>query len=72
LQPLRWVLVGLKPVLSPSRADKGADSVSSVEPDELQRLCQKTRDASQAVGNFRYDRQPAESGSNPCDPFISC
>jgi pseudaminic acid synthase len=46
-----------------SRADKGPDSEFSVEPDELQRLCQDTHDAWQALGQVGYDRPPAEAGS---------
>jgi pseudaminic acid synthase len=46
-----------------SRADKGPDSEFSIEPDELQRLCQETHDAWQALGQVSYDRQPAEAGS---------
>ena len=46
-----------------SRADKGPDSECSIEPDELQRLCQETHDAWQALGQIGYDRQPAEAGS---------
>jgi N-acetylneuraminate synthase len=46
-----------------SRADKGPDSEFSIEPDELKRLCQDTRDAWQALGQVGYDRQPAEAGS---------
>ena len=46
-----------------SRADKGPDSEFSIEPDELERLCQDTHDAWQALGQVGYDRQPAEAGS---------
>jgi len=46
-----------------SRADKGPDSEFSIEPDELQRLCQETNDAWQALGQVGYLRQPAEAGS---------
>jgi len=46
-----------------SRSDKGPDSEFSVEPDELARLCQDTKDAWMALGHIGYDRQPAEAGS---------
>jgi N-acetylneuraminate synthase len=46
-----------------SRADKGPDSEFSIEPYELQRLCQETHDAWQALGQVGYDRQPAEAES---------
>lgn len=46
-----------------SRADKGPDSEFSIEPKELQKLCQDTRDAWQSLGRVGYDRQPAEAGS---------
>lgn len=46
-----------------NRADKGPDSEFSIEPDELQRLCQETHDAWHALGQVGYERQPAEAGS---------
>jgi pseudaminic acid synthase len=46
-----------------SRSDKGPDSEFSIEPDELQRLCQETYDAWQALGQVGYDRHPSEVGS---------
>jgi sialic acid synthase SpsE len=46
-----------------SRADKGPDSEFSIEPDELARLCQETKDAWMALGHIGYDRQPTEAGS---------
>lgn len=46
-----------------SRADKGPDSEFSIEPYELQQLCQGAYDAWQALGQVGYDRQPAEEGS---------
>lgn len=46
-----------------NRADKGPDSEFSIEPDELQRLCQETHDAWHALGRVGYERQPAEVGS---------
>lgn len=46
-----------------SRADKGPDSEFSIEPDELTRLCQETKDAWMALGHIGYGRQPAEAGS---------
>ena len=47
-----------------SRTDKGPDSEFSIEPEELQRLCQEAHDAWQALGQAGYERQPAEAGSN--------
>lgn len=46
-----------------SRADKGPDSEFSIEPHELQRLCQETNDAWKSLGQIGYDRKPAEAGS---------
>lgn len=46
-----------------SRTDQGPDSEFSIEPDELKRLCQETREAWQALGQVGYERQPAEAGS---------
>lgn len=46
-----------------SRSDKGPDSEFSIEPDELARLCQETKDAWMALGHTGYDRKPAEAGS---------
>lgn len=46
-----------------SRQDKGPDSEFSLEPDELQRLCQETKDAWMALGNPGYERQVAEEAS---------
>ena len=46
-----------------SRADKGPDSESSLEPDELDRLCADTRHAWLALGRAGFERQQAEAGS---------
>lgn len=46
-----------------SRADKGPDSEFSIEPVELARLCQDTRDVWSALGRVGYERQLAEEGS---------
>lgn len=46
-----------------SRADKGPDSEFSLEPVELQRLCQDVKDAWFALGRVGFDRQPAEKAS---------
>lgn len=46
-----------------SRADKGPDSEFSLEPAELERLCQDTQDAWRALGKAGYQRQVAEEGS---------
>jgi pseudaminic acid synthase len=46
-----------------SRADKGPDSAFSLEPAELERLCQDTEDAWRALGKAGYQRQVAEEGS---------
>jgi N-acetylneuraminate synthase len=46
-----------------SREDKGPDSMFSIEPDELTRLCQDTKDAWSALGRVGYQRQKAEEGN---------
>jgi pseudaminic acid synthase len=46
-----------------SRADKGPDSEFSIEPSELEKLCQDTRDVWTALGEVGYERQQAETGS---------
>ncbi len=46
-----------------SRADKGPDSEFSLEPDELRRLCQDSRDAWSALGSRGFERQQAEEAS---------
>lgn len=46
-----------------SRKDKGPDSDFSLEPGELIRLCEETRDAWQAIGKPGFNRQSAEEGS---------
>ena len=43
-----------------SRKDKGPDSVFSIEPDELEKLCMESGQAWQALGKASYDRAPAE------------
>lgn len=45
------------------RNDKGPDSEFSIEPIELKRLCQDTRDAWHALGNVGFERQKAEEAS---------
>jgi N-acetylneuraminate synthase len=46
-----------------SRSNKGPDSEFSIEPAELERLCQETHDAWLALGKVGYQRQSAEEGS---------
>ena len=46
-----------------SRADKGADSEFSLEPDELKSLCEDTKIAWQALGKAGYERKPAENAN---------
>lgn len=46
-----------------SRKDGGPDSGFSIEPDELERLCQDARNAWAAVGKEGYSRQSAEDGN---------
>jgi pseudaminic acid synthase len=46
-----------------SRNDKGPDCEFSLEPHELQRLCEDVRDAWMALGRAGFERQPAEAGS---------
>lgn len=46
-----------------SRSDKGPDSEFSIEPAELERLCQETHDAWLALGKVGYQRQSAEEAS---------
>jgi N-acetylneuraminate synthase len=46
-----------------SRAEKGPDSEFSIEPDELKRLCQDTKDAWLSLGKPGFERQRAEEGS---------
>jgi len=43
-----------------SRQDKGPDSEFSLEPGELKRLCEETKNAWQALGQRSYRLQPAE------------
>lgn len=46
-----------------SRKDKGPDSDFSLEPEELQRLCDESRAAWSALGNGEFAQQKAEAGS---------
>ncbi|MFT7388527.1 MAG: pseudaminic acid synthase [Candidatus Endobugula sp.] len=46
-----------------SRADKGPDSEFSIEPAELDMLCNDTHDAWLTLGKASYQRQSAEEGS---------
>jgi N-acetylneuraminate synthase len=46
-----------------ARADGGADSAFSLEPDELLALCEGCRTAWSALGSVNYDLLPAERGS---------
>lgn len=46
-----------------NREDKGPDSEFSLEPHELQRLCQDTYDAWSALGKPGFERQKAEIGN---------
>lgn len=46
-----------------SRSEKGPDSEFSIEPAELTRLCQDTRDAWAALGRVGFERQQAEDSS---------
>jgi len=46
-----------------NRQDKGPDSEFSIEPAELKRLCQDTRDAWAALGRAGFVRQKAEESS---------
>ncbi len=46
-----------------SRQDKGPDSEFSIEPHELKRLCQDTRDAWSSLGRPGFERQQAEESS---------
>ena len=46
-----------------SRQDKGPDSDFSIEPPELKRLCQDTRDAWLALGRPGFERQQVEDAS---------
>lgn len=46
-----------------SRSDEGADSKFSIEPHELRRLCEETKDAWTSLGQIGNNRQPAEAGS---------
>lgn len=46
-----------------NRADNGPDSVFSLEPGDLQRLCQDAHDAWSALGSTGFKRQQAEAGS---------
>jgi N-acetylneuraminate synthase len=46
-----------------SRADKGPDSEFSIEPNELEQLCQDTKSAWLALGQGGFERQKSEEGS---------
>ncbi len=46
-----------------SRKDKGPDSDFSIEPHELKRLCEDTRDAWLALGRASFERQETEVAS---------
>lgn len=46
-----------------SRLDKGPDSEFSIEPDELKRLCQDTKDAWSALGRAGFERNQVEEAS---------
>jgi N-acetylneuraminate synthase len=46
-----------------SRRDKGPDSEFSLEPDELKRLCEETKDAWRALGQGSYRLKSAEQES---------
>ena len=46
-----------------SRADKGPDSAFSLEPADLERLCQEAKRAWLALGQAGFERQEAEQGS---------
>lgn len=46
-----------------NRQDRGPDCEFSIEPAELKRLCQDTRDAWFALGNAGFERQQAEEAS---------
>ncbi len=46
-----------------SRQDKGPDSEFSLEPSELKRLCEDTRNAWSALGCAGFERQKAEEAS---------
>ena len=47
-----------------SRSEKGPDSEFSLEPRELERLCQDAEEAWLALGKVGYERQEAEKNSN--------
>ncbi len=46
-----------------NRQDKGPDSVVSLEPNELENLCQYAKDAKLAIGVVDYERKSAEEAS---------
>ncbi len=46
-----------------SRLDRGPDSEFSIEPAELKRLCQDSRDSWSSMGKIGFDRQEAEEAS---------
>lgn len=46
-----------------ARADGGPDAAFSLEPDELQHLCNDVKTAWSALGKVNFDRKPSESGN---------
>ena len=46
-----------------SRSDKGPDSEFSLEPQELQRLCEEVKASWAALGSTGFSREKAEQGS---------
>lgn len=46
-----------------SRSEKGPDSEFSIEPDELEKLCEATTDAWRSLGKSDYNRYSSELGS---------
>ena len=46
-----------------SRKDKGPDSQFSIEPEELKKLCEKTRNAWLALGRSGFERQQSEKNN---------
>ena len=53
-----------------SRADKGPDSEFSLEPFDLERLCNETKEAWQALGKPGFERQQAEERSEVFRRFL--
>ena len=46
-----------------ARADGGPDAAFSLEPDELQHLCNDVKTAWSALGKVNFERKPSESGN---------